>query len=74
MQDALTVTVSMFWWIGIETDLNKTKAMVYTPGFIWGYYGGLFYKRRATGGGVQGVEEDEGVMQHMHSDSGGVLP
>ena len=39
VQDALTVTVAMFWHMGIETKLGKNKAMVCTPGFIWGGWG-----------------------------------
>ena len=50
VQDALTLTVAMFLQMGIEANLEKTKAMVCTPGFIWG--GGGVYKRRVRGEGV----------------------
>ena len=30
-------------------NLYKTKAMIYTPGFIWGQQGAEEYKRQATG-------------------------
>ena len=36
VQDALTITLAMFWRMGLETNLEKTKAMVCTTGFIWG--------------------------------------
>ena len=49
VKDALTVTVAMFWQMGLETNLDKIKAMVYTPGFIWGKVGEMAYKRRETG-------------------------
>ena len=28
VQDALTVTVAMFWRMGLDTDFDKTKEMV----------------------------------------------
>ena len=48
VQDALAVTVAMFRGMGLETNLKKTKAMVCTPGFIWGKWGEMAYKRLAT--------------------------
>ena len=39
MQDTLTVTVTMFRRMGLKTNLEKTKFMVFTPGFIWGKWG-----------------------------------
>ena len=38
-QDAMLVTVAMFRRIGLETNLENTKTMVCTPGFIWGNWG-----------------------------------
>ena len=35
VQDALTVTVPMFRRLGLETNLEKTKTLVFTPGYIW---------------------------------------
>ena len=35
-QDALMVAVVMFRRVGLETNLEKTKALVCTPGYIWG--------------------------------------
>ena len=52
MQDALTITVAMFWQMGIETNLDKTKEMVCTPGFIWRKVGELAHKRQETGEGA----------------------
>ena len=51
VQVALTVTVVMFQRMGLEMNLEKTKAIVCTPGFIWEKWGELAYKRRATGEG-----------------------
>ena len=34
VQDALTVTMAMFGRLGLETNLEKTKALVCTPGYI----------------------------------------
>ena len=47
VQDALTVTVSTFRRIGLYTNLDKTKAMMCTPGFIWGEWEEWDYKRQA---------------------------
>ena len=44
------MTVTMFRQMGLEKNLEKAKAMVCTPGFIWGKWGELAYKRKATGG------------------------
>ena len=49
MQDALTVTVAIFLWMGLETNLDKTNTMVCNPGLIWGKLGELSYKRRESG-------------------------
>ena len=43
-QDELTVKVVMLRRMGLDTNLKKTKAMVCTPGFIWGKYGNTAYK------------------------------
>ena len=39
VHDALTVTVAMFWQMGLDTNLDKTKAVVCTPRFIWVKWG-----------------------------------
>ena len=36
----------------LETNLEKTKAMVCTHGFIWRKWGKLAYKRREAGEGA----------------------
>ena len=48
VQTALTTMVRMFERVGFQTNLNKTKAMICTPGFIWGQQGAESYKRKAT--------------------------
>ena len=49
VQDALMLTVDMFRRMGLDTNLGKTKSMFFMPGFIWGKWGELAYKRRAKG-------------------------
>ena len=39
VQDAILVTVEIFCRMGLEKNINKTKAVVCTPGFIWGEWG-----------------------------------
>ena len=41
----------MFRWVGLEKNLDKTKALVCTPGYIWGEWIESAYKRRAIGEG-----------------------
>ena len=36
VQDVLKVSVTMLLIMGLETNLEKTKSMVFTTGFIWG--------------------------------------
>ena len=52
VHDALALTVAMLYRIGLEANINKTKDMVCTPRFIWGKWGKMSYKRRATGEGA----------------------
>ena len=51
VQDALTVTVTMFQWVGLRKNLEKTKALVCTPGYIWESCNEAAYKRRDIGEG-----------------------
>ena len=43
--------VRMFERVGLQTNLNKTKDMICTMGYIWVQQGAEAYKRRATGEG-----------------------
>ena len=43
--------VRMFERFGLQTNLNNTKAVICTTGFIWGQQGAEAYKLRATGEG-----------------------
>ena len=52
VQDALTVSVPMLQLLRLETNLYKTKALVCTPGYIWGKWSEAAYKRRANGEGA----------------------
>ena len=51
IQDALTVSLAMFRWMGLEKNLEKTKYLVCTHGYIWGEWSEAAYKRRSTGEG-----------------------
>ena len=44
VHDALTVMVAMFLRMGLGDNLEKTKAMVCMPRFIWGKWGETAYK------------------------------
>ena len=48
----MTVTVSMLLRVGIETNLEKTKSLVCTPGYIWGKWSKAVYKHRANEAGA----------------------
>ena len=43
--------VRMFERVVLQTNLKKTKAMIYMPGFVYGQQVVEAYKRRATGEG-----------------------
>ena len=51
VQDTLMDTLDMFCRFGMEMNLEKTKTMVCTPGFIWGQVRNEAYKLRAMGEG-----------------------
>ena len=51
VQEALVVSVAMLQHMGLETNLEKTKDLVCTSGYIWGKCSEAAYKRRATGEG-----------------------
>ena len=40
----------MFIRVGLETNLDETKSVVFTPIFVWGQIRDVTYKRRSTGG------------------------
>ena len=52
VKETLTVMVAIFCKMGPKANINKTKAMVCTPRFIWGKRGELAYKRQTTGEGA----------------------
>ena len=47
----MTVTVEMLRRMRLNNNLEKTKSIVCTPGFICGKWGEKAYKRRAKGEG-----------------------
>ena len=51
VQDALTVSVVVLRWMVLEMNLDKTKALVFTPSYIWGEWSEKSYKRKANGEG-----------------------
>ena len=51
VQDALIMTVAMFLRMGLDANLDKTKSIVFTPGFIYGKWDDQAYKQRAMGEG-----------------------
>ena len=46
VQTTLVAVVRMFNRVGLLKNIDKDKAMVCTPGFIWGQQGTAAYKRR----------------------------
>ena len=51
MQDKMTTPAHMSEWVGLYKNLGKTKAMISTPGFIWGQLYQYIYKQWVTGEG-----------------------
>ena len=49
VKDALMVTVEMLRRVGPDTNMENTKSLVCTPGYIWGNYRKYTYKLRETG-------------------------
>ena len=76
VQDAVMVSIAMFRRMGLETNLEKSKSLVYNPSYNWGKWSEGGYKRRyiGEGGNLQGEESGEGELHNMWSDSGGVIP
>ena len=52
VQDSLSVTVAMFRRMGLEMNLEKSKTMVFMPGYIWCKWEEHEYKRQAPGEGA----------------------
>ena len=50
------VTLAIIRRVGLDINLEKTKAMVYIPGYIWGKWSKAAYKCRATMEGVTFME------------------
>ena len=44
------VTVAMFQWMGLGTNMEKTNSIVFDLGFIWGRLSDTMYKQRVMGG------------------------
>ena len=60
--------------MGIDNNLKKNKAMVCTPGIIWGKWGELAYKRQVTGDGETFRERKKTrVGTEPHGMGGGLV-
>ena len=70
VQDAMSVTVEIFCRMGLETNLEKTKTMVCTPGFIWEEWGGARIQAAGDGGRgyILGAEEVAGKLRQVRRD------
>ena len=51
MQDTLKVVVMIFRRLGLDTNLEKTKALVCIPRYIWVKWREAVYKHMAIGEG-----------------------
>ena len=51
--------LAMFCMMGLKDSLEKIKAMVCTPGFIWGKWGDMVYKKRLMGEGATFREQNK---------------
>ena len=56
VQELMVMTVYMLRSLDLENNLDKTKAMICKPGFVWGHIGEAAYNRRATGEGATFLE------------------
>ena len=89
VQAALITMVRIFERVGLQTNLDKTKAMICMTGFIWGQQGAEVYKRQATGEGPTfrerkrtrvscevcvGKMAASSLLHHMDIKYGRVLP
>ena len=74
-QDSLSVTVAMFWRMVLETNLNKSKTMVCTPGYIRGDVGGTCVQDTGKGrrSNVYGAEEVTGKLRTVWRDGGTII-
>ena len=65
VQTTLVAVVRMFNRVRLLKNLDKDKAMVCNPGFIWGQQGTAAYKRREKkrGSHVLGAEENQGELR-----------
>ena len=63
--DDSDVSGRIFEIVGLQKNLGNPKAMVCTPGLIWGKQGVAAYKKRAAGGGgnTQKAEENQGKLR-----------
>ena len=69
VQDSLSMTEPMFFRIGLETNLKKTKARVCTSGLIWGKWREQAHKKRAI---LEGATFCERNRLRLSCTKGGV--
>ena len=72
----LTEVVRMFNRVVLLTNLDNTKEIMCTPGFIWGHQGTAVYKRRAAGEGYKFRERKKTRVscEEWRGDGGVVTP
>ena len=59
VQMIMTDMVRMFERVELQTNLGKTKVMLFTLGLIWGYQGTSSYMRRAKLEGARAEENQD---------------
>ena len=76
VQTTLTAVVRMFKKLGLLVNIGNNKAMMCTPGFIWGHQGTAVYKRRAAGEGSKFRERKKTRVscEEWRGDGGVVTP
>ena len=74
-QEALTAAVVMFCRVGLSMNIDKTKAVACTIGFIWGQLGKYAYMRREMGEGAlfRGAEKNPYKLRRVWGLGGGIF-
>ena len=49
VHDIFAGIVALFDRMGLQTNMAKTKFLIYIPGYLWGEQEGIAYKRIVTG-------------------------
>ena len=75
VQDTLPVKVEIFRRVDLETNLEKTKALVCTNRYIWGGVGWRIIQAQGYrgGGDIQGEEAFKVKLLRVWCESGGFI-